>query len=99
MALRQSPTVKRRRLALTLRQLRERAGLSAADAARAVDHDASWLSRIETAEVRPHPNDVRALLALYGVPGSQAEAVIAVARQAKQRGWWQQYSDVLPDCS
>jgi hypothetical protein len=62
-----------------------------------VDHDASWLSRIETAEVRPHPNDVRALLSLYGVEGDQAEAVIAVARQAKQRGWWQRYTDILPD--
>jgi hypothetical protein len=71
--------------------------MSAADAARRVDHDASWLSRIESAEVRPHPNDVRALLSLYGVEGDQAEAVIAVARQAKQRGWWQRYSDVLPD--
>jgi transcriptional regulator with XRE-family HTH domain len=94
---RQSPTVRRRRLALTLRQLRCSAGLSASDAARRVDHDASWLSRIESAEVRPHPNDVRALLALYGVDGDQAEAVIAVARQAKQRGWWQGYADVLPD--
>ncbi|GGM17851.1 MULTISPECIES: helix-turn-helix domain-containing protein [Micromonospora] len=94
---RQSPTVRRRRLALTLRQLRDRAGITSAEAARRVDHDASWLSRIETAEVRPHPNDVRALLSLYGVEGAQAEAVIAVARQAKQRGWWQRYTDVLPD--
>jgi hypothetical protein len=94
---RQSPTIRRRRLALTLRRLRDSAGLAAAEAARRVDHDASWLSRIETAEVRPHPNDVRALLSLYGVTGDQAEAVIAVARQAKQRGWWQRYSDVLPD--
>lgn len=97
MTQRQSPTVRRRRLALTLRQLRDSAGLTAAEAARRVDHDASWLSRIESAEVRPHPNDVRALLSLYGVGGDQAEAVIAVARQAKQRGWWQRYTDVLPD--
>jgi len=94
---RSSPTVKRRRLALTLRDLRSQASLSAAEAARRVDHDASWLSRIESAEVRPHPNDVRALLDLYGVTGDQAEAVLAVARQAKQRGWWQPYNDVLPD--
>lgn len=40
---------------------------------------------------------MRALLSLYGVEGAQAEAVIAVARQAKQRGWWQRYTDVLPD--
>ncbi|WP_433345240.1 helix-turn-helix domain-containing protein [Micromonospora sp. CA-111912] len=82
---------------MTLRQLRDRAGMTSVEAARRVDHDGSWLSRVETAEVRPHPNDVRALLALYGVEGDQAEAVIAVARQAKQRGWWQRYSDVLPD--
>ncbi|WBB96559.1 helix-turn-helix transcriptional regulator [Solwaraspora sp. WMMA2080] len=97
MASRQSPTVKRRRLAMTLRRLREQAGLSSTEAARQVDHDGSWLSRIETAEVRPHPNDVRALLGLYGVAGEQAEAVIAVARQARQRGWWQRYSEVLPE--
>jgi hypothetical protein len=93
---RQSPTVKRRRLALTLRRLRDQSGLTAADAGRRVDHDASWLSRIEGAEVRPHPNDVRALLMLYRVEGDEAEAVIEVARQAKHRGWWQQYSDILP---
>ncbi|MFY1703971.1 helix-turn-helix domain-containing protein [Micromonospora sp. WMMA1923] len=93
---RNSPTVKRRRLALTLRKLREQTGLSSTEAARRVDHDASWLSRIEIADVRPHPNDVRALLTLYGMTGEEAEAVIEVARQAKQRGWWQQYSDVLP---
>ncbi|MDG4829895.1 helix-turn-helix transcriptional regulator [Solwaraspora sp. WMMD1047] len=97
MTPRQSPTVKRRRLALTLRQLRTAAGLSAVEAARRVDHDASWLSRIENAEVRPHPNDVRAMLTIYGIDGEQAEAVIAVARQARQRGWWQRYNDVLPD--
>ncbi|SCL18801.1 Helix-turn-helix domain-containing protein [Micromonospora nigra] len=96
MTRRNSPTVKRRRLALTLRKLREQSGLSSSEAARRVDHDVSWLSRIEIAEVRPHPNDVRALLALYGMTGDEAEAVIEVARQAKQRGWWQQYSDVLP---
>ena len=94
---RQSPTVKRRRLALTLRRLRDAAGLPAAEAARRVDHDASWLSRIENAEVRPHPNDVRVMLALYGVDGEQAEAVVTVARQARQRGWWQRYNDVLPE--
>lgn len=82
MTRRPSPTIKRRRLAVTLRRLRESAGLSATSAARKVDHDTSWLSRIETGEVRPHPTDVRALLGLYGVGSDQAEAIIAVSRQA-----------------
>ena len=94
---RQSPIVRRRRLAATLRRLRAHTGLTAGEAARRIERDASWLSRIENADVRPHPHDVRALLGLYGVAGEQAEAVLTVARQARLRGWWQRYSDVLPD--
>ncbi len=40
---------------------------------------------------------MRALLALYGMEGEQAEAVIAVARQARQRGWWHSYGDAIPE--
>lgn len=98
MTRRQSPTVKARRVAATLREMRERCGMSAADAARGIDHDASWLSRVERLETRPHPNDVRALLTLYGTLEPAAiEAVVTVARQAKQRGWWYRYSEVMPD--
>ena len=97
MTRRASPTVKRRRVAATLRLLRERAGLTIAEAARQVDHDQSWLSRIESLESGIHPNDVRALLAVFGVTGDEAEAVVAVARQARQRGWWVSYGDALPD--
>ncbi|HEY9392132.1 MAG TPA: helix-turn-helix transcriptional regulator [Mycobacteriales bacterium] len=98
MTRRTSPTAKARRVAGTLREMRERAGMSAADAARGVDHDASWISRIERVENRPHPNDVRALLTLYGNLSTEAiDAVVAVARQARQRGWWYRYSDVMPD--
>lgn len=95
---RTSPTVKRRRVAATLKLLRERNGKTVTEAARAVDHDQSWLSRIESLESGIHPNDCRALLALYGVKGEAADAVVEMARQARQRGWWQRtYSDTLPD--
>lgn len=78
--------------------MRVRAGISPADAARGVDHDVSWISRVERVETRPHPNDVRALLTLYGnLEPAAVDAVVAVARQAKQRGWWYRYQDVLPD--
>lgn len=90
--------MKARRIAGTLRELRERSGTTVADAARAVDHDASWLSRVERVETRPHPNDVRALLALYGgLDEAAIEAMVAVARQARQRGWWYKFSPVMPD--
>lgn len=42
------------------------------------------------------PGDVRELLAVYNVTGPQAEALVALAREAGQRGWWRQYSEVFP---
>ncbi|MEO3780022.1 helix-turn-helix transcriptional regulator [Micromonospora sp. B11E3] len=92
-----SPTVRRRRIARELRQLRERAGMTLDVAARQLDMSKSNLSRIETAQIGIKPRDVRAALALYQVTGSDAEALIEIARGAQQRGWWQNYSDVLPE--
>lgn len=94
---RHSPTVKARRVAGTLREFRERAGISMVEAAKKIDHDGSWLSRVERLETRPHPNDVRALLGMYGLDERAIEAVVTVARQAKQRGWWYRYSPLLPE--
>ncbi|MCM0676191.1 helix-turn-helix domain-containing protein [Micromonospora phytophila] len=92
-----SPTVRRRRIARELRQLRERAGMTLDVAARQLDMSKSNLSRIETAQIGIKPRDVRAALALYQVTGADAEALIEIARGAQQRGWWQSYSDVLPE--
>ncbi|RGC67361.1 hypothetical protein C5N14_18585 [Micromonospora sp. MW-13] len=66
-------------------------------AARQLDMSKSNLSRIETAQIGIKPRDVRAALALYRVTGDDAEALIEIARGAQQRGWWQNYSDVLPE--
>ncbi|WP_200209908.1 helix-turn-helix domain-containing protein [Micromonospora coerulea] len=92
-----SPTVRRRRIARELRQLRERAGMTLDVAARQLDMSKSNLSRIENAQIGIKPRDVRAALALYQVTGADAEALIEIARGAQQRGWWQSYSDVLPE--
>jgi transcriptional regulator with XRE-family HTH domain len=66
-------------------------------AARRLDMSKSNLSRIENGQIGIKPRDVRAALALYGVTGSEAEPLIDVARGAQQRGWWHNYSDVLPE--
>ncbi|MFK3984087.1 helix-turn-helix domain-containing protein [Micromonospora sp. NPDC050397] len=92
-----SPTVRRRRIARELRQLREAGGMTLDQAARRLDMSKSNLSRIENAQIGIKPRDVRAALALYQVTGEEAEALIEIARGAQQRGWWQSYSDVLPD--
>lgn len=54
------------------------------------------MSRIENAQVSVRPGDVRTLLELYGVDPDDAASLVQVARDARQRGWWQAYSDVLP---
>ncbi|MBB5827527.1 helix-turn-helix domain-containing protein [Micromonospora carbonacea] len=92
-----SPTVRRRRIARELRHLRELSGMTLDVAARQLDMSKSNLSRIENAQIGIKPRDVRAALALYQVTGADAEALIEIARGAQQRGWWQNYSDVLPE--
>jgi transcriptional regulator with XRE-family HTH domain len=92
-----SPTVRRRRLALELRRLREAAKLTCEDVAEMLECSASKISRIETARVTAAPRDVRDLLRIYGVPEDQHESLLQLARESRQKGWWHAYGDsVLP---
>ncbi len=93
----EGPAIKRRRVAATLRERREQVGLTVTDAAKALDHDRSWLSRIENAEVKCHPNTVRLILGHYEVEHDAIEAVAAVARETRERGWYQDYTDAMPE--
>jgi transcriptional regulator with XRE-family HTH domain len=92
-----SPTVRRRRLAAALRRLREQTGMTADQAAKEIGISKSALSRIENAQVSVMPPVARGLLELYGVEGEEVDALVQVARDARKRGWWQAYDDVLPD--
>jgi transcriptional regulator with XRE-family HTH domain len=92
-----SPTVKRRRIAKELARLREQAGYNRSSAAKALDMSPGNLGRIENREITARPVVVRAMLALYGVTGEDAEVLVELARGAQERGWWQNYGDVLPD--
>ncbi|MGH3322306.1 MAG: helix-turn-helix domain-containing protein [Streptosporangiaceae bacterium] len=96
MTVRHSPTVRRRRLAAELRRLREGKGFTIQQVAERIDCTGSKISRIETARVTVHPRDVRDLLNVYGVIGQRREALVTLARQARQKGWWRSYSDVVP---
>lgn len=97
MSRRFSPTVRRRRLASELRRLRETAGLTLEQAARHIDSSHSRLSRIETGQSGIRPPDLKALLDAYQVPAEAQVALVALAREARQRGWWRGYGDAVPD--
>jgi transcriptional regulator with XRE-family HTH domain len=91
-----SPTVRRRQLIAELKRLREASGLTQEDVAERLDWHPTKVFRIETGRTGPHPNDVRVMLDVYGVTDrEQREAIVQLAKDARQRGWWYSYRDVL----
>jgi transcriptional regulator with XRE-family HTH domain len=88
--------VRRRRLASELRRLREAAQLTCDEVAARLDCSASKISRIETGRVLVSPRDVRDLLSIYGVPEDERDSLIQLARESRQKGWWQTWGDVQP---
>ena len=95
MTARRSPTLQRRRLGIELRRLREDAGLTIEQVATNLECSDSKVSRIETGQVSATPRDVRDMLDLYQIDHQQRDALVQVARQARQRGWWEAYGDTL----
>jgi transcriptional regulator with XRE-family HTH domain len=83
--------VRRRRLASELRRLREAAHLTCEEVAERMDCSASKISRVETGRVSVTARDVRDLLRIYDVPEAQRDALIQLARESRQKGWWQAY--------
>ena len=88
-----SPTVRRRRLALELRRLREAARLTCEEVADRLECSASKISRVETGRVSVSPRDVRDMLEIYQTPEEQREALVQLARESRQKGWWHAYGD------
>lgn len=86
----------RRQLALDLRKLRMAAGLTIDDVARHLECSPAKVSRFETGAVKVGIQDLRAILELYGVEGPEREELFTLVRQARARGWWQSFADVVP---
>jgi hypothetical protein len=55
------------------------------------------VSRYELARSGLKPADVESLLEVYGVRGEYRDRLLALAQEATQKGWWEAYSDVLPE--
>jgi transcriptional regulator with XRE-family HTH domain len=86
----------RRKLGIELRLLREAAKLTADEAAAALETSASTISRSETGKVNVHPRDVDAMLRLYGLTDDRKrEALVAIARKSRERGWWHEFRSVV----
>jgi transcriptional regulator with XRE-family HTH domain len=90
-----SPTLRRRQLGIELRRLREASGATIDQVADRLACSASKISRIETGHSGVTPRDVRQILTVYNVGGEYAETLLEMAREARQKGWWQLYGTVL----
>ena len=89
-----APTVQQRRLARTLRKLREDAGLTVGEVAKRLETSPSTISRIETAHVGVRTRDVRELLEIYRVGEGQRAELLELARRSREQPWWYEYREV-----
>lgn len=93
-----NPTVLRILLGSQLRRLREEKNLTREEAGYTIRASGSKMSRLELGRVSFKERDVADLLILYGVrDADQRDALLSLARQANEPGWWHRYSDVLPN--
>ncbi|RSN71687.1 MULTISPECIES: helix-turn-helix domain-containing protein [Actinomadura] len=88
-------TVRGRRLARELRKLRQEAKLSGDQVARELEWEQSKISRMENAKMRITSGEVMELLELYGITGDKRTELVQLAREARKKGWWHSYEDVL----
>jgi transcriptional regulator with XRE-family HTH domain len=96
MAVSPNPTVRRKRLIIELRRLREQAGLTCDEVGQQLDCSGTRISRIETGRIGARPGDVREMLEIYGVTGAEADSLVQLAREARRKGWWHTYGRMLP---
>jgi len=92
-----SPLMLRRRLRTEIRTARLTKELTQEQVAKAMDWSLSKMNRIEKAKTGISVNDLKALLWLYGITDEKrTDELVALARAARQPGWWSPYSEFAP---
>jgi transcriptional regulator with XRE-family HTH domain len=90
-----NPTMRRRRLGMELRRLREATGLTIGQAAERLLVSESKISRMETGKVAASLRDVRDLLEVYIASDEDRDKLMEFAKEARQKGWWAfEFADV-----
>jgi len=91
-----SPTIRKRALARKLVEHRQLRGLTTTDVQRRLGWSATKLNWIEKARWTESVTDsVTDLCELYEIGGPERDALITLARQSRERGWWTKYNDVF----
>jgi transcriptional regulator with XRE-family HTH domain len=88
------PLGPRRNIAAALRQLREESGKNLSEVADDLMISTSKLSRLENAQGRPQPRDIRDLVRYYGIERAPLGVSLRQWASAAQRqGWWTDFDD------
>lgn len=88
MGLRTTISERQRRLGYELKQLRERAGLSAGEAAERIGMGRAQLSQIETAKTTILTERLRELCRVYGCEEETYIDALVAMSEATGKGWW-----------
>jgi transcriptional regulator with XRE-family HTH domain len=92
-----NPAVLRILLGAQLRRLREAKRITLEEAGNVIRASHSKMSRLESGRVAFKDRDIVDLFIYYGVSdNAQIQALRGIAARANSRGWWHEYSDVLP---
>lgn len=99
----QRKTVRSRRLGKQIRRLREDAQLTQeklvelmnADQPRQRGVSAAYLSRVESGLGRITPEHLQRIGTVLDVTTDEAQKFEEMRRRANERGWWQEYSDIV----
>ncbi|MGH3874342.1 MAG: helix-turn-helix domain-containing protein [Pseudonocardiaceae bacterium] len=92
-----SPTVRRRRLGSEIKQLRDAVRMSGATLAKKIGTSQPQLSRVENARGKLTAAQLEKLIKVFAVTERKADELRTLRRDGDVLGWWEQYSDVLPD--
>ncbi|MGW3860537.1 helix-turn-helix domain-containing protein [Streptomyces sp. NPDC005047] len=90
-------TTRRRQLGVMLRKFRTHAGMTLEEAGQLVGVSKATVSRYETQAGPVKWIVVEALCREYGVSDAEREAVVRLAKDAKQQGWWSSFADSIPE--
>ncbi|MFF5366517.1 helix-turn-helix domain-containing protein [Streptomyces sp. NPDC013187] len=90
-------TTRRRQLGASMRKLRSRTGLTLEEAGRLVGVSKATVSRYETTAGPVKWLVVDALCREYGATDAERRAVVNLAKNAKEQGWWNSFADSIPE--
>lgn len=90
-----SPTARARLLGSTLREIRERLGMSQGAVGKALGWSYQKVRRIEEALTRPEVEDLEALLDVYGIDRGSRLELLELSENSWRRGWWPDYGGIF----